>query len=228
MRNNFFIENMVQKVSRGGSTSFLTLEESHQVLSILRKKKINHQIFKPFEECEKTIIYQNNFPKVNLYEILSKEPLKHSDILGALYPLQIDFHYFGDIIAGSKSYIYLLEDLENYIINTLTYVGKQKISFKRIDLDTLSTYQREYEEISYPIASPRIDLVFSKITHINRSKIYSFLHQKEIIVNENYISKSSYLLKEGDLFSIRKYGKYKVEEIIKTKNNHRIYLKKYK
>lgn len=227
-KNDFFILNMFEKVSRGESTSFLTKAEYQRVVSFLHKEKKSYQIFIPFPECEKKILYKDIFPKVKLYKIISSFPLKHSDILGALSSLQIDFHLFGDIIMREDSYIYLLEEMEPYIVNTLSYIGKNKVKWEEVELDVLKEYQREYEEYTYSVASTRIDLVFSKITHINRSKIDTYLHQKEIVINEEFINKSSYLLKEGDIFSIRKYGKYKVDKIEETKSSKRITLKKYK
>ena len=49
------------------------------------------------------------------------------------------------------------------------------------------------------------------------------------MINYNYLSNNSYTLQDGDIFSIRKFGKYKYVGIIKTtkKDNYIIKYLKY-
>ena len=52
---------------------------------------------------------------------------------------------------------------------------------------------------------------------------------KEVIVNYDVMNKNSYILKENDIFSIRRYGKYKFVGIVKStkKNNFIVRYLKY-
>ena len=68
----------------------------------------------------------------------------------------------------------------------------------------------------------------SKIIGTNREKILDKIKDKEIILNYDVLSKGSYVLKENDIFSIRKYGKYKFIGVVNhTKKNNLVieYLK---
>ena len=55
------------------------------------------------------------------------------------------------------------------------------------------------------------------------------IKNKEVIVNYDVMNKNSYILKENDIFSIRRYGKYKFVGIVKStkKNNFIIRYLKY-
>ena len=85
--------------------------------------------------------------------------------------------------------------------------------------------ETEYEDIEIIVSSLRIDTVISRLIYTNRNNIKNLINKKEIILNYNPLSNNSYLLKENDIFSIRKYGKYKFIGIIKNtkKDVRRIY-----
>ena len=55
----------------------------------------------------------------------------------------------------------------------------------------------------------------------SRSIVEEKIKNKEIFINYEILKNKDYKLKEGDIFSIRKYGKYKFIKIIKiTKKNN--------
>ena len=98
-----------------------------------------------------------------------------------------------------------------------------------MDLSTLDNYERLYEENEIIISSLRIDNVVASIINSSRSKALDKIKNKEVIVNYEVINKNSYILKENDIFSIRKYGKYKFVGIMKStkKNNFIVKYLKY-
>lgn len=87
-------------------TNFLDLKREALVKKELKKYPYN--IYKPYKDSEKVILYSNTKPNVVLYEIVSNTPLKHQDILGTIFSLNIDETLFGDIIIdNNKYYIYI-------------------------------------------------------------------------------------------------------------------------
>ena len=75
------------------------------------------------------IFYNNDIPKVILYEIKCNSLLKHQDILGSIYSLNISSGLFGDIlIIDNHYYVYVLDSVRNYFENYFTKIKNSKIN----------------------------------------------------------------------------------------------------
>ena len=106
----------IDKVKRGDHTFFLDPTEANLVKGKLKKDEYN--IYKTYPDCNKVIIYGDKIPKVKLYQIKSKIPLRHQDILGTLFSLNITNEMFGDIIVDDDNYyIFILDHIDNYIFH---------------------------------------------------------------------------------------------------------------
>ena len=98
-----------------------------------------------------------------------------------------------------------------------------------VPLNTLNNFKRNYLEIEIIVSSLRIDTIISRLIGCNREKIKELLKDKKIILNYEPLNKPERLLQENDIFSIKKYGKYRFDKIIgKTKKeNYIILIEKY-
>jgi RNA-binding protein YlmH len=206
---------------------FLDAKEFKQVTSIL--KKSNYKIYYPYEDSEKVILYTNEIPKISLIKIISYNKLKHQEILGSILGLNISSSYLGDIIIDEDNYyFYIFDELKDFILNNLIMIGNNSVKLEEIDFNYLSNYKRKYEENKIIVSSLRIDNVISKIIKTNRDKVIDKIKNKEIILNYEIVNKNSIILKENDIFSIRRYGKYKfigIEKSTKKANYIIKYLK---
>lgn len=222
------IKKNIDKIKRGESTFFLDPKEANLVKSKLKKNE--YQIYYTYPECNKIILYSDKIPKVILYEIKTKTSLRHQDILGSIFSLNITNEMFGDIIIDNdKYYIYVLGIISNYIKSNLLFIKNTSIELEEKDLDYLSNYHQKYEENNIIVSSLRIDTIIARIINTNRNNILEKIKNKEIILNYDVLTKPSYTLKENDIFSIRKFGKYKFIGIEKTtrKDNYIIKYLKY-
>ncbi len=217
----YLVEKNINRLEKLGSTYFLDPSELKQVKYKLNKNK--YSIYKPYIDSEKVILY-TKLPNILLYEIKSKNKLKHQDIMGALMNLNLDKSLFGDIlIIDNKYYFYVFEYVYKELENNFTKINRYNISIERCDLNLLSDYTRNYEEIEIIVSSLRIDTVISRLLNINRNSIKDLIHDKSILLNYEILKNNSYNMREEDIFSIRRYGKYKFMGIIKnTKSNHYI------
>lgn len=218
----------IDKIKRGEHTFFLDPKELNLVKGKLKKDEYN--IYYPYPDSNKLILYKDKLPKVILYEIKTKIPLRHQDILGSIFSLNITNEMFGDIIIdNNKYYIFVLEIIANYIKSNLLFIRNSSVELEEIDINTLKDYHQKYEEYSIIVSSLRIDTIISRITNTNRSSVIDKIKDKEILVNYEILTKNSYTLKENDIFSIRKFGKYKFIGIEKTtkKDNYIIKYLKY-
>ena len=220
------IKKNIDRLKTKGSTFFL---DPYEVKEISHLKVKDYNLFEPYIDSEKVILYKNIKPKVTLFKIVTKEKLRHQDIMGSIFSLNIKKEMFGDIIVDDKQYyFYILDSMKDYFLSYFRKVKNISVTLQELHLDYMKNYQRKYLEKSIVVKSNRVDLISSKITGLSRNIIKEMIKNKEIIINYQVLSNSSYCFKENDVFSIRGYGKYKylgVKE--KTKKNNYIidYLK---
>lgn len=218
----YFIQKNLTRLNNNQSTYFLDPRELQEVKSKLKKNE--YQIYFPYKDSEKNIIYKKNVPEVLLYEIKTKVPLRHQDILGTIFSLNISPELFGDILLiDGRYFIYILPLVRNYFESNFLMVKNSFIELELLDIDYLKDFERSYERLELIVSSERIDTIISSICHTGRSNISEMIKKKEIMLNYDFLNNSSYKLKIGDIFSIKKIGKFKYNGILKnTKSNHLI------
>lgn len=223
MKTDYYkINNAVEKIKNGKCTNFLDMRELRLVTAKLRKNEYN--IFYPYKDSEKVILYTNYLPRIKLLLINSDFDLRHQEILGSLFGLNIDGSCFGDIVLyEERYYVFVIFSMASYIINNLVMVGNKRVRLCEVPSHLLDGYVRSYEENEIIVSSLRIDSVVSSIINSSRSQVLDRLKNKEVLVNYEVLNKASYLLKCGDVFSVRRYGKYKFVGVVKcTKKNNYI------
>ncbi len=223
----YFVEKNLTRLRHGQHTFFLDPKELNEVKSKLRKNE--YSIYYPYKDSEKNIIYNKNIPNVILYEIVCNVELRHQDILGSIYSLNISGELFGDVlIIDGHYYVYVLDIVRNYFETNFLMVRNSKIELREIPIDTFKDYERHYEEEIYIVSSNRIDTVISSIIHTGRGTISDKIKKKEIILNYDFLKSVSYKLREGDTFSIKKIGKFKYNGIIKNTKSNNLIISIYK
>lgn len=216
MKDTIFIKNCVQKLLHRKSTMFVDQKEKEAILRAL--PSFSCQEFHLYEECDKVQLYVDEKPTAVLLHIHSVHPLTHASILGALFALGIDQHTFGDIIAGMDSYVVVLPQIADLVLYQLDQIGKEKVTIAKVELDVLHDYRRHYLECEIKVPSLRIDVVLAKLLHLSRSQIEEKIKDKEILLNYEIVKNGNKNLKEEDVFSIRRYGKYRYKQVTgKTK-----------
>ena len=216
----YFIEKNLNRLEHNQSTFFLDPKELMEIKGKLKKGE--YQIYAPYRDSEKVIVYKKEVPEVLLYEIKTKIPVRHQDILGTLYSLNIAPELFGDIVlVENHFYLYILPLVRNYFESNFLMVKNSSVEIENIPLEVLEEYERSYEEIELLVSSNRMDTVISTLIHTKRSLIDHMIQKREILLNYDYLKDSSYKLKEKDVFSIKRIGKFRYEGVIKnTKSDH--------
>ena len=212
----YTVEKIVEKVLYSNSTNFVEIKYLNRVKKELKNVKYN--IYEPFIGATKVILY-NKMPNIKIYEIVSSNDLRHQDILGTLYSLNISDEMFGDVVIWNNRYfIIILSSIDNYIKSNLTSIRNSKVDLIEKDPYYLRDYKQEYKECIIIVPSIRVDVIVSKIINSSRSNALEKIKNGDIYLNYELLTKPTYMLKENDIFSIRKYGKYKfLGEINRTK-----------
>ena len=223
----YTVEKIVEKVLYSNSTNFVEIKYLNRVKKELKNVKYN--IYEPFSGATKIILY-NKMPNIKIYEIISSNDLRHQDILGTLYSLNISDEMFGDVVIWNNRYfIIILSSIDNYIKSNLTSIRNSKVELIEKDPYYLKDYKQEYEECIIIVPSIRVDVIVSKIINSSRSNALEKIKNGDIYLNYELLTKPTYMLKENDIFSIRKYGKYKFNGIINEtkKGNIIVNISKY-
>lgn len=227
MKSNYLIDKHIEKLYRYGYTDFLLPNEILQVKNKLKKTEYN--VYKPYIDSEKVILYRKIKPEIVLYKIICSEPLRHQDILGTLFSLNLSIYVYGDIIIdGNNYYLFVLPTLTNYLESNLTKIKNIPITLEKENLSIIENYKREYQEHEIIVTSLRIDTVISGITGLSRTMVISKIKNKEVYLNYEILTNNSYVLKENDIFSIRKYGKYKYNKILKNTKKGKLLINCFK
>jgi len=228
--NDYFIVNMAERVMKGQPTLFLNQAELKKVINCLNKTKIEYKIFFPYDGAEKVIVYKDVKPGVTLLEIKSKNVLKHSDILGSLFGNNISSNNYGDIIIkDNKYYIVVINQLLRFFLTQFTQIGKFNIEVKEIQFDIIKDYQIKYDELRILCSSLRIDNIVSSLINLSRRLVDELFSKEDVLLNYESTKKFKNL-EEGDILSIRKYGKYKIKQILEKNKKGKIVIEvlKYK
>lgn len=223
----YTVEKIVEKVLYSNSTNFVEIKYLNRLKKEL--KNIKYNIYEPFSGATKVILY-NKMPNIKIYEIISSNDLRHQDILGTLYSLNISDEMFGDVVIWNNRYfIIILSSIDNYIKSNLISIRNSKVELIEKDPYYLKDYKQEYEECIIIVPSIRVDVIVSKIINSSRSNALEKIKNGVIYLNYELLTKPTYMLKENDIFSIRKYGKYKFNGIINEtkKGNIIVNISKY-
>ena len=214
---------------RKTSTNFFNSFDIDKITRFLDNKNIEFGVYDKYPFLEKKIIYFGEYDNyITIFKAKKSDKIKHSNILGTLFSLGLTDDVIGDIIV-MDDYFYLttLTRLSSFIKNNLTIINGERIELLE-ETDIVLNKDR-FLKMKLLVSSMRVDTIVSKITNTNRLKVNSMIKDNIILVNYNTVKSSSLILKNNDILSIRKYGKYIIKNIIGTtkKNNLVLEIEKY-
>ncbi|MBD5482356.1 MAG: hypothetical protein HDR15_07530 [Lachnospiraceae bacterium] len=138
------------------------------------------------------------------------EELTHRDFLGALMNLGIERELIGDMVVREKTCcIFCLDRIAGYIAENLTRVRHTDIRLTVLE-EAPETAKPLYQEEQVIVSSERIDALIAKLYHLSRSESTQLFRAKKIFVGGRQCENAGYLCKDGDIVSVRGYGKFLV------------------
>lgn len=214
---------------RKTSTNFFNSFDIDKITRFLDNKNIEYGVYDKYPFLEKKIIYFGEYDNyITIFKAKKSDKIKHSNILGTLFSLGLTDDVIGDIIV-MDDYFYLttLTRLSSFIKNNLTIINGERIEL--LEDTNIVLNKDRFLKMKLLVSSMRVDTIVSKITNTNRLKVNSMIKDNIILVNYNTVKSSSLILKNNDILSIRKYGKYIIKNIIGTtkKNNLVLEIEKY-
>lgn len=225
-------------------TSFLDLYEQSLFLSAARQiKGIGWEFFGGYEGAERRMIrfgspeelgYEQEYPLILFHITLQggrfSEKLSHRDYLGALMHLGIERSLIGDILVmDQEAYVFVKDAIGPFLMQEWTKVRHTQIFLSEIPLQEFD-YQPEFEERRGFCPSFRADVLVGFLCKISRKESSDLIKGQKVFVNGGLVTSNSLLLKEGDILSVRGYGKAVFSEVTgqSKKGRYGICMKQYK
>jgi RNA-binding protein YlmH len=152
--------------------------------------------------------------------------LEHPDVLGALLGLGIKREKIGDILPhGSGADVVVAEEIGEFIRLHVGQVGREHVTIKKISREELTLPEQRLAIRTVNVASMRVDAIVSEGFRLSRSKAALLIRNGRCKVNWVVVDKPDHLISEGDLISLRGFGRVRVESVDGTTRKGRTWVK---
>lgn len=178
-------------------------------------------VFPEWEEAQECV-----FPiKVLKIESGIGRELNHRDYLGTFMSLGIDRSKTGDIIVdGKKAYVFVCEDIAEYIRTNVRKIGNQGVKIEISEISEIEVPEPKLQRMSEVCASMRLDAVAGAAAGVSRSVAANLIRGGKVNVNHRPCEDVSKPVKEGDLLSIRGYGRFIASKVTGETRSGRIHI----
>lgn len=154
----------------------------------------------------------------------------HKDYLGGLIKLGIKREKIGDILVFEDGAdILILEEISKFLfqnLSTLTRFSKSKI--EQISIEEVREKNIQKQEMIVIVASMRLDCVIAEILRTSRGKAEEIIKDGRVFINFENVDKLTKQVKENDLITIRRKGRFEIGIQEGTTKNGRIKITVYK
>lgn len=136
----------------------------------------------------------------------------HRDLLGAVMGLGLERSATGDIAPSQKdgaAYLFVHSDVESYICANLESAGRASLKVKPLSGE-MKIKPPEGEEIRATVSSERLDAVLAAGLKLSRTDAQKLIGSGLVKLNHAEELRGDVHLKEGDLLSVRGYGRMKI------------------
>lgn len=206
-----FFTNYYQK-SRNANTSFLTPKE--QAILVHYIKEYDIQFDGGYEQAERKQAIlsfhpqkEQSYVRFQLDYKAKFHEITHRDVLGSVLSLGIERDQIGDIIVDEgRIQLVATRKIAPFLQQNFTMI--KRASFQLKEIDHIVQKASTFEEGEYVVASYRLDVFVSALTKVSRKIADEMIEKGGVQVNHQVVYSSNYQCAQGDLLSIRKYGRF--------------------
>ncbi len=234
------IRDLEQQTERNKKPCFSRFLDPKEIAQFLRQYHpcLPYLLWGGYEDAERKMLgffpdfsepNKGDFPLCAL-RVQASEELGHRTVLGSLMGLGIERTLLGDVAKEEdSSVIFVCDSIAEFLQINLTRAGRTKVTLSPALADSLRLLPKAWEAISGTVASLRLDCVLGLLLGSSRSKTEELLKKEAVSVNFSPCTKGSLLLGQGDVLSIRGFGRAEVLEIggETRKGRMKISIKKY-
>lgn len=169
------------------------------------------------EECEKKLVI---FLPTNYAEFIETDiiffkidgtnkfkTLTHKDFLGTIMSLGLKRETLGDIIVKDNiAYSITLKDTYDIIKKEISHINKIPVTFSECSKESVP--KLEFKIINETTSSLRLDSIIASILNLSRSLSTNLIENGDVSLNYLIEKDKSKTIKENDIITIRKKGKF--------------------
>ncbi len=216
-------------------TAFLNEQEQFFAEAYLNSAGCSYSLWGGADCCVRKMLCimpyeaQPDFPIFPVTVTYKKEfSLGHRDFLGSFMSLGIGREQIGDILTGEGyAVVFCTQTSRNMITSCVSKIGRVGVNISEgINKPLPETI---FEEASAVVASMRADCVVSAVSGLSREKSADLIKSGNFTLNYEICTNVSKVLSEGNIISVRGYGKFILSDNgTETKKGRlRVALKKY-
>ena len=141
--------------------------------------------------------------------------LMHKDYMGSILGMGIERDALGDItlIDDFSAYVFCTKSISELLFAELERIGADKVKLSRCQPDESFDGGRRYQKISDTVASERLDCVIAALCNLSRDKAQSAIKSGSCTLNYMPCEDCSESVAEGDVISLRGYGKFIIRSV---------------
>ena len=216
-------------------TSFLNESEISICIEALKDFGItDYYFFGGYENSQRKVLgffaKEEEYPiSIIEYKYRKQDKLTHRQFLGTILSTGLNRNVIGDIVCmEGKTYVFVLENQADYILSQINRIAKVGVKSKIVTLDNFD-YTPTFKYHDYTVASLRLDAVVAAITGLSREKVRTLMLSGNVFKNYIEDTNISDKVSQDDIISIRKYGKFILDDIngLTKKGRQKIKIKQY-
>ena len=218
------------------STDFVNQNVVNYSMPIINSIGVNYKLFPNYEHSERKslILYPDYVESIDENDYISAlrirnkskfRELDHNNYLGSIMSLGIDRSKIGDIyVHENYADIICLFDIRDVILYGLEKVGSNKVEIEILDIQDVDFKEPDHVMLFVNPSSMRLDNIVKALINKSRDISADLIKTGDIKVNFIVCDKSSHIVKEGDLLSIRRYGRFFINKECGSTKSGRIKL----
>lgn len=219
-------------------TDFLDLRQLSVAKGVLKHFHLNSlAVYGGFNDAQRNIICISQYD-VNLHDFpiscikisyKSDKKLNHRDFLGALLSLKLKREKIGDIaVHDDCAYVAVSQKLSNTIVSEFKSVGNSAVVCEICDGFSHSAVSN-MQAICGSVSSLRLDCIIALALKLSRENAQNLILRNGVKLNCREIFSPDYKTSQGDVFSVKGYGKFNLSEITgySKKGKVKIIINKY-
>lgn len=167
-------------------------------------------------EMKRAISYDGDY-NITVFKLTYDKRYKdinHRNILGSVLALGIEKENIGDIIVQDETYLVVASEIKDYIEMNLK-VNNLEVQLAEVQIEDMEFYPDLTEKKVFT-QSLRLDNIVSNVYNMSRNESKLLIQKGFVRINHRLITNPSYELKEQDLVSVRKKGRFVILEYIGT------------
>ncbi len=212
---------------------FLSKEEAVLAEKTLARRNANYKLYGGYEGAERVVlgcfpewVSEMQFPiSAVTFTFRKADSLRHRDFLGSLMALGLKREAIGDIlIEEGRAVVFCLDEIADFILNQIDKVGRIGVKAS-MGFDEPLPERDSLLELKDTIASERLDCVVSALCKTSRSAALQKINEGIVAVNSVVTEKATKTVENGDVITVRGYGKFIIESLDNRTRKQRVIIK---